>query len=173
VRPSFETTRLPDDTREVTRYDLGGHTHFKLDYHFVWRTRLYRRILGPVMSPYLVGEIEAICHAKKVKRIGLAIAINHVHLCARLRPDQSPAQLMRWIKSTTSKNAFEQFPELVDRLGSHQLWGRGYHVESLGDKSVFAILAYLGRQDEKHDLRALEGYLATVDAFLRDADKDA
>ena len=75
---------------------------------------------------------------------------------------------MRWIKSTTSKNAFERFPELVDRLGSRQLWGRGYHVESLGDKNAFAILAYLGRQDEKHDLRA-GSYLATVDAFLRSA----
>jgi hypothetical protein len=62
--------------------------------------------------------------------------------------------------------------KLVDRLGSRQLWGWGYHVESLGDKNVFAILAYLGRQDEKHDLRALEGYLATVDAFLRSADKE-
>ena len=83
------------------------------------------------------------------------------------------ARLMRWIKSTTSKNAFERFPKLADRLGSHQLWGRGYHVESLGDKNVFAILAYLGRQDERHDIRTLEGYLATVDAFLRDADEDA
>ena len=79
---------------------------------------------------------------------------------------------MRWIKSTTSKNAFEQFPDLAVRLGSHQLWGRGYHVESLGDKNVFAILAYLGRQDQKHDLRALEGYLAKVDAFLLEADKE-
>ena len=55
----------------MTRYDLGGHTHYKLDYHFVWRTRLNRRILGPVMSPYLVEEIESICHAKKLKRLGL------------------------------------------------------------------------------------------------------
>jgi putative transposase len=149
-----------------------GILTIKLDHHFVWRTRLNRRILGPVMSPYLVREIESICRAKKVKRLGLAIAVNHVHLCARLRPDRSPAQLMRWIKSMTSKNAFEQFAELVDRLGSRQLWGRGYHVESLGDKNVFAILAYLGRQDDKHDLRALEGYLATVDAFLRSADKE-
>src|SRR5580693_5146763 len=103
-----------------------GILTIKLDHHFVWRTRLNRRILGPVMFPYLVREIESICRAREVKRLGLAIAVNHVHLCALLRPDQSPAQLMRWIKSMTSKNAFEQFPELVDRLGSRQLWGRGY-----------------------------------------------
>jgi REP element-mobilizing transposase RayT len=123
-------------------------------------------------SASMVREIDTICRAKKVKRLGLTIAVNHVHLCARLRPDQSPAQLMRWIKSTTSKNAFEHFPQFAARFGSNQLWGSGYHVESLGDKNVFAILAYFGRQDEKHDLRAFEGYLATIDTFLRKADED-
>jgi putative transposase len=166
MRPSFTTTALIDDAREVTRYDLGGHTHYKLDYHFVWRTKFNRKLLGPVLTPFLVNEIESICSSKRIKRLGLAIAGNHVHLCARLRPNQSPALVMRWIKSISSKNAFERFPELTKRTGEHELWASGYHVESLGDKPVFAILAYLGRQDDKHDLRALESYLAVVDAFL-------
>lgn len=86
---------------------------------------------------------------------------------------------MRWIKSTTSKDAFEAYPQLESRLGARTLWGRGYHVESLGDKNVFAILAYLGRQDEKHELAALEGYFAEIEAFLteplvgNDEDDDA
>ncbi len=172
MRPSFTTTCLIEDSREVVRYDLGGHTHYKLDCHFVWRTKFNRRILGPVLTPFLVSEIESICVAKKVKRLGLALAVNHVHLCARLRPSQSPAQVMRWIKSTTSKRAFECYPELETQYGLRHLWGRGYHVESLGDKNVFAILAYIGRQDEKHDLRALESSLAAVDAFLGRIDVD-
>jgi putative transposase len=155
-----------DDSRAVVRFDLGGHTHYKLDYHFVWRTKFNRRILGPFLSPFLVREIETICVAKKLKHFGLAIAANHVHLCARLRPSQSPAQVMRWIKSTTSKRAFECYPELESHFGLSHLWGRGYHVESLGDKNVFAILAYIGRQDDKHDLRALEDSLADAEAFL-------
>lgn len=31
---------------------------------------------------------------------------------------------------------------------------------------MFAILAYLGRQDDKHDLRALEGYFQEIEAYL-------
>jgi putative transposase len=172
MRPSFITTCLIEDSREVARYDLGGHTHYKLDYHFVWRTKFNRRILGPVLTPFLVREIESVCVAKKVKRLGLALAVNHVHLCARLRPSQSPAAVMRWIKSTTSKRAFECYPELETQYGLRHLWGRGYHVESLGDKNVFAILAYIGRQNEKHDLRALESSLADVDKFLGRIDGD-
>jgi hypothetical protein len=34
----------------VTRYELGGHTHYKLDYHFVWRTKFNRPVLGPVLT---------------------------------------------------------------------------------------------------------------------------
>ncbi len=172
MRPAFTTTSLVEDSREVVRYDLGGHTHYKLDYHFVWRTRFNRRILGPVLTPFLVREIESICVAKKIKRFGLALALNHVHFCARLRPSQSPAQVMRWIKSTTSKRAFEDYPELEARYGLRQLWGRGYHVESLGDKNVFAMLAYIARQDGKHDLVGLESSLAAADAFLAHIDDD-
>jgi REP element-mobilizing transposase RayT len=80
---------------------------------------------------------------------------------------------MSWIKSTTSKCAFEQYPELSTRFGLHNLWATGYHVESLGDKSVFAILAYLGRQDEKHDLHALYSYKATVEASLHAEDQSS
>jgi putative transposase len=166
------TTCLIESPLEVSRYDLGSHTHYKLDYHFVWRTKFNRKILGPVLAPFLVDQIETICKAKEVKRLGLAIAANHVHLCARLRPSQSPAQVMRWIKATTSKNAFEQFPQLESSFGLRHLWGRGYHVESLGERPVFAILAYLGRQDEKHDLRGLADYFATIEAFLTQAVQD-
>ena len=148
------------------------HTHYKLDYHFVWRTKFNRRILGPVLTPFLVREIESICVAKKIKQLGLALAVNHVHFCARLRPSQSPAQVMRWIRATTSRNAFESYPELKTQYQLRHLWGRGYHVESLGDKNVFAILAYIGRQDEKHDLGELESSLASVDAFLAHVDGD-
>jgi putative transposase len=172
MRPSFTTTWLVEDSREIVRYDLGGHTHYKLDYHFVGRTKFNRRILGPVLAPFLVREIEAICIAKKVKQLGLAVAVNHIHFCARLRPSQSPAQVVRWIKSTTSRKAFECDPELGSRFGIHELWGRGYHVESLGDKNVFAILAYIGRQDERHDLRALESSLAEAEAFLSGVNGD-
>ena len=136
----------------------------------MWRTKFNRKILGPVLTPFLVDQMESICRSKKVKRLGLAIAANHVHICLRLRPSHSPAQVMGWIKSSTSKNAFEQFPALQEQYDLHHLWSTGYHVESLGDKTVFAILAYLGRQDEKTTSVALESYMATVDGFLQASD---
>jgi len=58
MRPTFTTTCLIEDPQEVTRYDLGGHTHYKLDYHFVWRTKFNRKLLGPVLTPFLVDGRE-------------------------------------------------------------------------------------------------------------------
>src|SRR5262249_10501289 len=116
MRPSFETTWITDDPREVARYDLGGHTHYLLHYHFVWRPKFHRRLLGPVLASFLVEQVGQICASKKVKLLGLAVAANHVHLCARLRPRHSPAQVMSWIKSTTSLLAFETYPQLAQRL---------------------------------------------------------
>lgn len=170
MRPRYETTWLTEEPRRlVARYDLGGHTHHRLDYHFVWRTKFNRKILGPTLAPYLVAEIGAICEAKGITRLGQAVAADHVHLCARLKPSQAPSAVMRWIKATTSKNVFERYPHLEERYGLRHLWGRGYHVESLGEKNIFAILAYLGRQDEKHDLAALDEAFAAIETFLESA----
>lgn len=166
MRPDYTTTWLVDNVNEIARYDAGGHTHFKLDYHFVWRTKFNRKILGRVLSPFLVAEILQVAKAKRVKILGLAIAANHVHLCARLRPSHSPADVMMWIKSTTSKNALEEFPAICSRFRIQTLWARGYHVETLGEKNVFSILSYLGRQDGKHDLKSLDCYFKQIDEFL-------
>jgi putative transposase len=169
MRPTYATTWLSEDPRAVRHYDQGGHTHHRLDYHFVWRTKYNKTILGPVLAPFLVERIGAICAERRVTLLGLAIAANHVHLCARLRPSQSPAQVMKWIKGSSSLEASERFPQLEQRFGVRHLWAQGYHVESLGEKSIFAILAYLGRQDEKHDLKALEGDFEEIDRLLSGA----
>ena len=72
--------------------------------------------------------------AKKIKRLGLAIAVNHVHLVCLDLPAQSVAGSDHEHGSSrvTSKNAFERFPERRKRTGVHELWGSGYPVESLG-----------------------------------------
>src|SRR5581483_3437214 len=93
-----------------------------------------------------VDQVRAICSTKRVKLLGLAVAANHVHLRARLRPRHAPAQVMQWIKSTTSLVAFDTFPALGERFGGiRKLWSAGYHVETLGEKNPFVILAYLIR----------------------------
>jgi putative transposase len=166
MRPDYATTYLCEDPRAISRHAVGGHTHFKLDYHFVWRTKFNRKILGPVLAPFLVEDIGTICREKLLLMFGLAIAANDVHLCVRARPSHSPSQVMSWIKSTSSGNVLSTYPELRERYGIRNLWGRGYHVETLGDKNVFAILSYVGKQDERHDLKCLDGYFAEIEEFL-------
>ena len=172
MRPTFTTTCLPEDPQQITRYDLGGHTHYKLDYHFVWRTKFNRRLLGPILAPFLVSEIDTICRDKNVKRLGLAIAVNHVHLCARLRPSQSPAQVMRWIKATTSKMAFESFPELACAsvcaiFGAVAITSRASATRtSLRYWRIWAV------KTTNTTCAALESSLAEIDAFLRKVDDD-
>lgn len=121
MRPTYLTTRLIEEPDSVRRYEVGGHTHYKLDFHFVWRTRLNRKLFGPVLTPFLVEQIDEVCASKKIKRLGVAVAANHVHLCARLRPSHAPANVMRWIKSTTSMKVFEKFPQIEERFGMRKL----------------------------------------------------
>jgi putative transposase len=174
MRPPYETTWLTEESHHtLVRYDLGGHTHHRLDYHFVWRTKLNRKILGPTLAPFLVRQIGMICDARQIHRLGQAVAANHVHLCARLKPSQAPAEVMRWIKGATSKRVFEEYPQIQDRFGIKNLWQRGYHVETLGEKNPFAILAYIGRQDIKHELAELDHHFEAIERFLSQVDIDA
>lgn len=66
MRPTYLTTRRIEDANAIKRYDVGGHTHYKLDCHFVWRTKLNRTILGPKLTPLLVEKIDEVCASKKI-----------------------------------------------------------------------------------------------------------
>jgi hypothetical protein len=66
----------------------------------------------------------------------------------------------------------EGVAKIKERFGIGNFRGGGYHVETLGQKTPYAILAYLGKQDEKHNLKSLDEYFALIETIPDNKDSD-
>ena len=85
---------------------------------------------------------------------------NHVHFLCKFLPKYSGGQVIRIIKSITSRGAFKEVQEIKRELWGGEFWTDGYYfatVSGRGDKKV--IEKYIegqGRADDIKQLRLFE-----------------
>ena len=81
---------------------------------------------------------------------------NHVHYLCRFLPKYSGGQVIRLIKSITSRNVFQLVPEIKKELWGGEFWTDGYYISTIsgrGDKKV--IEKYIEKQGRKEDVKQL------------------
>ena len=64
---------------------------------------------------------------------------NHVHLLLRFLPKFSGGQVIRLIKSISSKAVFRDFPKIKKELWGGEFWTNGYYIATVsgrGSKEV-------------------------------------
>ncbi len=69
----------------------------------------------------------------------------------------SGGQVIRLIKSITSRMLFQEFPEIKRQLGVDEFWPDGYYIGSVsgrGDKVV--IEEYIKNQGREKDIKQLK-----------------
>ena len=82
---------------------------------------------------------------------------NHVHLLCRFLPKYSGGQVIRLIKSITSRLLFRKFPEIKQQLWGGEFWSDGYYIGTVsgrGDKGV--IENYIRNQGREKDIKQLK-----------------
>ncbi len=82
---------------------------------------------------------------------------NHVHLLCRFLPKYSGGEVIRLIKSITSRLLFRKFPEIKRQLWGGEFWSDGYYIGTVsgrGDKGV--IENYIKNQGREKDIKQLK-----------------
>lgn len=82
---------------------------------------------------------------------------NHVHLLCRFLPKYSSGQVIRLIKSITSRRLFRKMPMLKRELWGGEFWTDGYYIATVsgrGDKKV--IEKYIENQGRVDDIKQLK-----------------
>jgi len=75
---------------------------------------------------------------------------DHVHVMLSAPPRQSPAQVVKLIKTWTQKILFEKYPkEVKQRLWGGKFWTRGYYVSTVSDSTTKAEIARYIRNQKK------------------------
>jgi putative transposase len=119
------------------------HTSGNILLHFIWSTQGRRALITPAFRDDLFAYLGGIIREMQ----GTALIINgtcdHVHLLVRVRPIHSSAEVMRVVKTNSSRWVREKFdPKFA--------WQAGYGAFSVSESSVKAVTKYIAGQEEHH-----------------------
>lgn len=118
---------------------------FRLFYHVVFSTRFRVAALQGGAEQRFLEVLQEL--AREQGFVVLAVSVNeeHVHLLLSLQPRHAVAEVVRAIKGRTSRVLRAEFSALQRE---RSLWTSGYYVDTLGEKNVPQLVAYLQRQRE-------------------------
>jgi REP element-mobilizing transposase RayT len=117
----------------------------KLVYHLVFSTKNRVPLITPEIADDLYGYLGGIIRAEKGILIKAGGVADHVHLLCILRPTHAIADLVRTMKSNSSRWAREQ-PVPGPDFG----WQTGYGAFTVSTSQIDALVDYIARQVEHH-----------------------
>lgn len=118
-------------------------TYSQILLHVVFSTKHRKRWLTPDITDRLYAYIGGIIRAEKGVLQDIGGVEDHVHLYIRWRTDESISNLMRIVKSRSSKWIHQSFDEL-----SSFAWQEGYSVFTVSKSQESAVKSYIANQAE-------------------------
>jgi putative transposase len=131
-----------------------AHTESNIVLHFIFSTKNRLPIITSEIRVDLFAYLGGI-----VRDIGAtALIVNgtadHVHMLIRIRPAQSPAEIVRIVKANSSR-------WIRGRTRRRFAWQTGYGVFSVSESNVAEVSRYIAGQEQRHKkLTFQEEYVA-------------
>ncbi|MBL8852242.1 MAG: IS200/IS605 family transposase [Planctomycetaceae bacterium] len=120
-------------------------TYSQVLLHIVFSTKERRSWLRPEVAEKLYPYLGGIVRGNKGTLYAIGGAEDHVHLYLRWRTDEAISDLMRVMKSDSSKWVHDTFPDLQSFA-----WQTGYAVFSVSKSQEGAVKRYIEGQAEHH-----------------------
>lgn len=134
-------------------------TYSQLLLHVVYSTKGRAPWIAADVASRLYPYIGGIVRAEGGTMYDIGGVADHVHMYLRWRTDGSVSDLMRTVKSRSSKWVHEEFPKLGDFA-----WQEGYSVFSVSKSQEEAVKSYIAGQAEHHKK---EDFKSELLRFLR------
>ena len=103
-------------------------------------------------------RLETICFSiaerHRFEIYAIEVMEDHIHLFIGIRPSQSIAQVMQYLKGGSSRILRRVFPELMGYHG-YRLWSKGKYFRPIGEVNEETIKHYIEESQSKHHR---EGY---------------
>ena len=120
-------------------------TYSQLLLHVVFGTKHRRPWITPELADRLYPYLGGIVRAEKGVLFDVNGIEDHVHLYLRWRTDAALSDLMRTVKSRSSKWVHDTFPSLTDFQ-----WQEGYSAFTVSKSQEPAVRRYIASQREHH-----------------------
>ena len=120
-----------------------SHTSGNILLHLIFSTEHRRPLIKRSFQNELFAYLGGIIREMR----GTALIVNgmpdHVHMLVRIRPAQSAAEIMRTVKTNSSR-------WLRENGQRNFAWQTGYGVFSVSESNVPSVMKYIATQQEHH-----------------------
>ncbi len=128
-----------------------GHTYTALHYHIVFGTKTRAPSITPAIQTRLYEYVGGIIRSQDCILVAIGGMQDHVHLLTTIHPTTCVADLLRLIKTNSSKWVHENLN------GMHGFaWQSGYAAFTVSRSILGAVEAYILDQQTHHTARSFE-----------------
>ena len=138
------------------QYIHKSHNVSVLMYHFVCPAK-YRRV---VFTDEIDVTLKEICleieKCYDVFFLEIGTDADHVHFLLQSVPTKSPTQIIKMLKSISTREIFRQHPEMNKQLWGGEFWTDGYYVGTVGKHADEEVISkYVREQGNEKEYKKL------------------
>jgi REP-associated tyrosine transposase len=122
-----------------------SQSYTNLLYHLIFSTKERQPIITPEYRPRLYEYIGGIIRGLGGISLGIGGVADHLHVCAKLRPDRAISDVLRDLKANATGSMHDVFPKLQDFC-----WQRGYAAFTVSQSNLLQVQRYIARQEQHH-----------------------
>jgi putative transposase len=134
--------------RYCLQQNSKGERRWNCRYHIVWAPKYRRKIIYGKYRKEIGAILRKLCDYKGIEIVEANACVDHIHMCLRIPPKYSVAQIMGcYLKGKSSLMIFEQFANLKYKFGNRHFWCKGYYVSTVGINEE-TIKKYIREQED-------------------------
>ena len=116
------------------KYRKQSHCVYHCEYHLVFATKYRRKIFNDGIFAYMLDRLKQLKdHYPEIDILKINHDVDHIHMLVVIPPKFSVSQVVRILKSNTSKDLKKKFPFLKEVYwGTDGIWSDGYFVSTVG-----------------------------------------
>jgi putative transposase len=122
-----------------------AQSYTNLIYHIVFSTKNREPLITPETQPRLYEYIGGIIRNKGGILLEIGGISDHIHVLAKLRPDNSLSNILRDLKANSTGWMHKVFPEMNDFS-----WQNGYGAFTVSASQVEKVREYIANQEKHH-----------------------
>jgi putative transposase len=118
-----------------------SHAVYDTAYHLVWCPKYRKKIFeAKEIRERAEQLLREICEEYEFTVEEMEVAMDHVHILISFPPKRSIGEVVRILKSISSRELFRAFPRLKNRLWAGELWNDGYFARTVGDRMTRQVI---------------------------------
>lgn len=131
-------------------YKRKAHSVYLMTYHIVFVTKYRKPVLSNEIGDFIKDLCTRICQEHGGELLSAETDRDHIHLLVSMPPQERPSNLIRVLKTQTSKKVHQNkdYNQYIKQylLGNVPLWSPSYFIATTGGATLEKVKEYVESQ---------------------------